>query len=153
MEMFDRRCMGMLCLGTGMLSLGTLWFASNVGCRPKNDAFTPVEGLVTVNGAPLTTGAVTFHPEVSKGNTTAHIPVGALDGEGRYKLMSATQPGAPLGWYKVTVAAQGPIDPKNPYAAPKHLISPKYGDVNTSGLSLEVVSQAAPNAYDIKLAP
>ena len=79
--------------------------------------------------------------------------MGTLDAEGRYKLMSATTEGAPLGWYKVTVTAQEPIDPKNPYAAPKHLINPKFSGVSTSGLAIEVVKQAAADAYDLKLAP
>jgi len=123
------------------------------GCVGQADSFTPVVGQVTVNGAPLNAGSVTFHPDAGKGNTTPHIPVGAIASEGRYKMLSATKEGAPLGWYKVTVTAQEPIDPKNPYAAPKHLISPKYSDSTTSGLAIEVVNQPASGAYDIKLAP
>src|SRR5262245_1846749 len=111
----------------------------------------PVLGKVTVDGAPLTTGAVTFHPDSAKGNNTPHIPMGTLDVQGNYRLMSATSEGAPLGWYKVTVSATAPIDPQNPYAPPKHLISPKYNDGSTSGLQLEVVPRPAAGAYDIKL--
>jgi hypothetical protein len=140
----------------GLIAVAVLygaWFSGLAGCGAKVDSFTPVQGTVTVNGAPLAKGSVTFHPDSARGNSTPHIPVGTLDAEGRYKLMSATKEGAPLGWYKVTVTAQEPIDPKNPYAAPKHLISPKFSDVSTSGLAIEVVKQAASDAYDIKLAP
>jgi hypothetical protein len=110
-----------------------------------------VAGKVTVSGNPLTSGAVTFHPDTAKGNNTQHIPVGTLDAEGNYKLASATKSGAPLGWYKVTVTAQQPIDEKNPYAPPKHLINPKFGDVRTSGLAVQVVESAAPGVYDLKV--
>lgn len=123
-----------------------------VGCGPRGEKLIPVEGKVTVSGAPLTTGAVTYHPDPAKGNNTLHIPVGTIDGQGNYKLVSATKEGAPPGWYHVTVTAQEPIDPKNPYAPPKHLIDPKYGDGSTSGLELEVVASANAGAYDIKLA-
>jgi hypothetical protein len=122
------------------------------GCGATGEKLTPVVGKVTVNGAPLATGSVSFHPDTQKGNTTAHIPVGTLDSQGNYKLTSADKEGAPLGWYKVTVSAQEPIDVKNPYAPPKHLIDPKFSDASTSGLEVEVVAAAAPGAYDFKLA-
>ena len=122
------------------------------GCGGGGDQLTPVEGKVTVNGAPLGTGSVSFHPDAAKGNSTPHIPVGNLDAHGNYKVMSATQEGAPLGWYEVTVSAQEPIDPKNPYAPPKHLINPKYSDLSNSGLEIEVVPSPAAGAYDLKLA-
>jgi hypothetical protein len=121
------------------------------GCGAPSEKLTPVVGKVTVNGTPLATGSVTFHPDAGKGNSTRHIPVGTLDAEGTYKLMSATQEGAPLGWYKVTVSAQEPIDPKNPYAPPKHLIGPKFSDASSSGLEVEVVDRPAEGAYDLKV--
>lgn len=122
------------------------------GCGAAVDEkFTPVSGKVTVNGMPLSTGAVTFQPDAGKGNTTPHIPIGSLDSAGNYKLMSATNEGAPPGWYKVTVSAQAPIDSKNPYAPPKHLINPKYSDASTSGLTVQVVENASPGAYDFQL--
>ena len=123
------------------------------GCSgAKTEKLSPVAGKVTVDGAPLTTGGVTFHPDAAKGNQTPHIPVGTIDAQGNYKLISATKEGAPPGWYKVTVSAQEPIDPKNPYAPPKHLINPKFNDANTSAIEIEVVASPAAGAYDIKLA-
>jgi hypothetical protein len=122
------------------------------GCGTGGEKLTPVAGKVTVNGAPLATGGVTFHPNAQKGNNTPHIPVGTLDDQGNYQLMSTTKEGAPLGWYKVTVSAQEPIDPKNPYAPPKHMIDPKFSDPSTSGLEVEVVASPSAGAYDLKLA-
>jgi hypothetical protein len=129
---------GLVCLGL-------------TGCGPAGEKFTPVEGKITVDGAPLTSGSVTFHPDAAKGNSTPHIPVGTLDADGNYKLMSATTEGAPAGWYKVTVSSQAPADPQNPYAPPKHLIHPKYSDASSSGLDVEVVENSQPGAYDLKL--
>lgn len=122
------------------------------GCGAGGDEkLTPVAGKVTVNGAPLTSGAVTFQPDAAKGNNTKHIPVGNLDAQGTYTLSSAATSGAPLGWYKVTITAQQPIDPQNPYAPPKYLINPKFSDPSTSGLVVEVVAKPAPGAYDFQV--
>ena len=115
------------------------------------EKFTPVAGKVTVDGAPLAAGAVTFHPDAAKGNKTQHIPVGNLDAQGKYTLKSATIDGAPAGWYKVTVTAQQPIDPKNPYAPPKHIINPKFSDPAASGFAVEVKESTTPGAYDFKV--
>jgi hypothetical protein len=122
------------------------------GCGAAGgEKLTPVVGKVTVDGAPLGAGSVTFHPDAGKGNNTLHIPVGTLDAQGNYKLMSATNEGAPPGWYKVTISAQEPIDPKNPYAPPKNIISPKFSDASTSGLAVQVMENAAPGAYDFQV--
>ncbi|HZN35370.1 MAG TPA: hypothetical protein VFB80_16185 [Pirellulaceae bacterium] len=140
--MFQRFCVSLA--GAVCLTLA--------GCGGgSGEKFTPVTGKVTVGGAPLASGAVTFHPDGTKGNKTQHIPVGSLDAEGKYKLMSATIEGAPPGWYKVTVVAQQPIDPANPYAPPKHIINPKFSDAATSGFAVEVKEAAAPGAYDFEV--
>jgi|EndMetStandDraft_3_1072993.scaffolds.fasta_scaffold548474_2 hypothetical protein len=137
----------------GIRSVALLALAMIAGCGAKSESFTPINGSVTVNGTQLTTGSVTFHPDTAKGNHSPHIPVGAIDAQGRYQVMTATKRGAPPGWYKVTVTAQEPIDPKNPYAPPKHLIPLRFSDASTSGLEVEVVETANAGAYDLKLAP
>jgi hypothetical protein len=123
----------------------------SVGCGASGEKLNPVAGKVTLNGAPLASGSVTFHPNVAKGNNTPHIPVGMIDEQGHYKLQTATKEGAPPGWYKITVSAQAPVDPKDPYGPPKHLINSKYSDPNTSGVEAEVLSTAPPGAYDLKV--
>jgi hypothetical protein len=124
-----------------------------IGCGPGagEERLVPVAGKVTLNDQPLGTGAVVFHPDAAKGNAARHVPVGALDADGNFKLESAKRPGAPLGWYKVTVSAQAPGDANNPYAPPKHLIHPRFADPQTSGLSVEVVANPAAGAYDFKV--
>jgi hypothetical protein len=136
-----------------LITAAVLCLMVAVGCsRASSGKFLPVEGHVTVNGNPLTTGSVTFHPDAAKGNMTQHLPTGTIDSQGNYKLLSATKAGAPPGWYNVSISAQGPIDAKNPYAPPKHLIDPKYADVASSGIAIQVMAPPAPGAYDIKLA-
>lgn len=133
----------------GVLGLLAALGATLAGCgKGAGDGLVPVTGKVTADGQPLTTGAVTFHPDAAKGNTTPHIPVGMIDEQGNYKLMSANQEGAPPGWYKVTVIAEGPPDENNPYAPRKSIINRKFADVQTSKLEVEVVEKAAPGAYD-----
>jgi predicted small lipoprotein YifL len=132
----------------GLLSLATALGATLAGCGQGGGDLMPVNGKVTADGQPLTTGAVTFHPDATKGNTTPHIPVGMIDEQGNYKLMSANREGAPPGWYKVTVIAEGPPDEKNPYAPRKSIINRKFADVQSSRFEVEVVEKPAPGAYD-----
>ena len=47
------------------------------GCSgAKTEKLSPVAGKVTVDGAPLTTGGVTFHPDAAKG--VCNVPDGAV---------------------------------------------------------------------------
>ena len=65
---------------------------------------------------------------------------------------SCTRPTASVrGRYRVTVTAHAPADAKNPYAPPRHLINPIFGDVQTSGLAVQVVENPAPGAYDFNV--
>ena len=40
---------------------------------------------------------------------------------------------------------------ENPYAPPRHLINPKFGDVTTSGLAVEVKDHAPTGSYDFQV--
>jgi hypothetical protein len=142
----------MVHLKVASIAMSVLACAALLGCGARGEKLVPVAGQVTIDGVPLKTGSVTYHADAAKGNSTPHIPVGVIDADGRYKLASATKEGAPPGWYRVTVTAQEPIDPKNPYALPKYLIDPKYGDAITSSLEVEVAPNKSPSAYDLKLA-
>ncbi len=65
--------------------------------------------------------------------------------------------GAPPGWYKVIVTAREDAEPVHPKSANSHrpvarsLLPGKYGDAETSGLSIEVVENPVAGAYDLKL--
>src|SRR4051794_919497 len=90
--------------GRCLLALGgaaLLWAAG--GCGPPGEKFYPVAGKVTLAGKPLKVGTVSFRPDASRGNTSKHIPTGAIDAAGNYELVTVGKKGAPPGWYKVLV--------------------------------------------------
>lgn len=119
----------------------------------------PVSGKVTLDNQPVTakTTIVLFKPDASKGNTSPFEPTGTVDAEGNYKLTTNGKSGAPPGWYKVIVTARDDAAPVHPNAPKQHrpvaksLLPPKYGRPETTGLSIEVVENPAPGAYDLKL--
>jgi hypothetical protein len=109
----------------------------------------PVEGTVTLDGKPLTTGTVIFSADADRGNTSPHEPRGPIDDRGRYKLSIQSQPGAPPGWYKVAVAS---FRSEGLGVPPVYLAPPVYANPRTSPLEpVEVVENPAPGAYDLKL--
>jgi hypothetical protein len=116
-------------------------------------ALVPVSGKVLLDGKALTSGgAVRFTPDESKGNTSKLEPVGKIAEDGTYTMETNGKPGAPAGAYKVVVSAQGPpVNPNDPYSLPKHIINKKYGQEATTDLSVTVVANAAPDAYDLKV--
>lgn len=120
------------------------------GCQ-SGERLTPVEGQVVVDGKPLATGVVVYHPDKAKGNSSMHEPRGEV-ADGKYKLVTGSKTeGAPPGWYKVTVYAGVKVNPKDPYSPEKFLTDKKYADPNTSGLAVEVKDGAPPGHYDLKL--
>jgi hypothetical protein len=119
----------------------------------------PVAGRITINQEPLTAKStvVLFKPDASKGNTSSFEPIGTVDEEGIYTLVTKGKKGAPPGWYKVVVTAteSSPVHPNNPqghHPVAQSLVPAKYGHEKTSDLSIEVVENPQPDAYDLKLA-
>ncbi len=101
---------------------------------------------------PLAKGGVRFVPCKDKGNTTTTEPIGVLSADGTYSLITFSQPGAPLGWYQVTVSGESVemAGNSNPYTA-KSSVAPKYSNPATSGFLVEVVPSPAAGAYDFKV--
>lgn len=120
------------------------------GCGGRPDGFHPVGGAVTVAGAPLRTGTVTFRPDAAKGNATQHHPTGAVAADGTYTLYTVGKAGAPPGWYRVLVFADGNPKPA-PGTPPQWLHHVKYTTERTTDLSVEVVADPPPGRYDLKL--
>jgi hypothetical protein len=119
----------------------------------------PVEGKVTVDGVPLAVESTTilFKPDAARGNTSTFEPVGTVDDAGNYLMETRGKRGAPPGWYKVIVTALADT-PKHPRTAARRpvaqsLVSPRYGQAQTTDLSVEVVEKPAPGAYDLRLKP
>jgi len=136
-----------------LLILSSLLLAA--GCS-KAKKSVPVSGNISVEGKPLPSGVVTFSPDESKGNTEKGAPVGTVT-DGRYEVKG----GVPLGWYKVTVNTMMPppaTDTMSPGGKPPAMpsanaprINQKYLTPASTDLSVEVVENAAPDRYDLKL--
>jgi hypothetical protein len=121
------------------------------GCAKPDPSLIQVAGSVLLGTKPLTSGTVIFHPDASKGNDSRDEPRSPIGLDGRYRLQNGVKQGVDPGWYKVTVSA-AKMDPKSPYIT-DWLIPVRYVDPKTSNLRLEVVANAVPGAYDIKLEP
>jgi len=148
---------------SGILALAAVVLAALV-CGDKYGVGKtyPVSGKVTLDGKPLTTGSVTYHPDEAKGNKLEFSPNGTIGEDGSYTLSTSTRTGlatgAPPGWYKVTVSTMAPMGGMGgqpggkPAAMPKPIpINPKYTDPAHTDLSVEVVESPAAGAYDLKL--
>lgn len=124
------------------------------GCAAEGDDFVPVAGNVTLDSKTLTLGSVAFHPDSSKGNNSMHIPIGEINKEGKFELVTIGRKGAPIGWYKVLVYADAntPTDPNaSRPPTPKWMMNEKYTEKSTTPLSVEVVEKPAPGAYDLNV--
>jgi len=75
----------------------------SIGCRqPSQQEIYPVEGILTVNGAPAANASLGFHP-LDRG-ASARCPVGRTDIHGRFHLTTHSYcDGAPAGEYAVTI--------------------------------------------------
>jgi hypothetical protein len=75
-----------------------------LGCgKPEPPARVPVSGIVTIDGQPVPSAAVTFYP-LFEGFGGEVIAEGVTDAGGRYTLTCPLGDGACLGKHKVTVA-------------------------------------------------
>jgi hypothetical protein len=117
-----------------------------VGCGPGHVA---VEGSVTVDGAPLTTGNVSYHPVNNKDASDKVVGHGDIDAQGKYRLSTDGTPGVPPGTYKVVVRATPPPDAKNPYAVVPPLIDTKYSDLSTTPITVDVASGNSADKYNL----
>jgi len=123
------------------------------GCN--DSTLVPVEGKVTLDKKPLTTGSVMFHPDKSKGNESEKYPRAEITSEGTYRLYTNEEPGAPPGWYKVTVRAYKPADEnadgEDIYSEPEPLVANDYLDAEYTPLKVEVKRDAPDGHYDLEV--
>jgi len=118
------------------------------GCSGESS----VTGKATLDGTPLTTGTVTFHPTGS-----GPLGIGSIGADGRFMIAVGTSKTLPPGEYIVTVVSTEIIDsePKDakgmplPPKAPKRLTPDRYANKDTSDLKKTVVSGS--NVIDLEL--
>ncbi len=111
----------------------------------------PVKGQVTLRGQPLKLGSVVFWPMKEKADGQAFEAAAQIAEDGGYELVTRGKPGAPPGTYKVTVTAQVPSNPKDPYSRAKNLGPEKYTTKENTPLQIDVVENPAPGQYDLQL--
>jgi hypothetical protein len=119
--------------------LGTFLGGCDAGPLPRLS----VQGKVFYKGVPLPTGVIVFTPDANHGS---HGPLacGLVQRDGTYELKTDDQPGAPAGWYRVTIVAVEAADAPGPGQAlviPRSLIPEKYRDPELSGIVREVQAE------------
>jgi hypothetical protein len=110
------------------------------GCptdAPKTGA---VQGRVYFHNQPLHGGTIVFTPDAERGND-GPMATGEIQADGSYKLQTGKEPGAVVGWHRVTIAS-GPEGTQ--------LLPRKYSDPKLSDQSREVKAGQA-NAFDFHL--
>jgi hypothetical protein len=122
------------------------------GCEGGATPRALVQGKILFKGVALTTGVIVFAPD---GNHGCHGPLacGLVQRDGSYHLQTDNQPGAPPGWYRVTVVAVEPANDRSPgqaVAIPRTLLPEKYRDPDLSGLVREIKGEQA-NQIDFNL--
>ena len=123
-----------------LLCLGALLACAGCGERRAE-----VSGKVTVDGKPLGGKLITILFAPDKGNPIQKIPAAAVDENGHYTMRTGATGGVPLGWYKVHVH----WDSKNSKGQPCPVHARFLDSANTT-LSVEVVANPQPGAYDLK---
>jgi len=124
------------------LMLGVI-LALGSGCGGKEEVpVFPVQGRVTLDKVPFTSGIVGLHADPERGNAYKGVfPWGRPDAKGNYMVQTQGRDGAPLGAYKVTITPD--VDGPQP--------NRKYAKVETTDLSLEVSEAPEPGAFDLRL--
>ena len=112
------------------------------GCGPK---LYPVAGTAMLDGKPLAGFVLTYNPDVEKGQKDRMDCSGRIGADGHYALRMDdgfhNYKGVPPGWYKVTIWS--PDDKPIP-------VNKKYTNIKMTDLSIEVVANPPPGAYDLK---
>ena len=136
-----------------ILSVFCLFIAGCGGALSDAPTLAKVVGTVTLDGEPLTNGAVQFIPDASQG-TTGRMALGAIQENGNFELMtSKAGDGAQVGFHLVAVECFGSLDfdPNNPVAQePKSLIPKRYMNPKTSTFVAEVKANEK-NAFTFEL--
>jgi hypothetical protein len=137
-------------LGFCLVTLMLLTFLE--GCQRGQAPLTLVSGKVAYKGLALQGGTIAFTPDNSRG-ATGPIAFGKIGQDGTYHLYTGDNPGAPAGWYRVTVMSLAPTGVAlagQPFNPPYSLLPEKYRDPDLSELAREIKANQA-NAIDFNL--
>jgi hypothetical protein len=129
--------------------LGALASAAATGCSPSDANLAPVEGVVRLDGQPLTSGKVLFQPTAGRG------AMGLIQSDGTFTLGTYRDAdGALIGEHKVAIVAYegdgGRPDPTAGRKPLKPLVPEHYLAPGTSNLTFEVKSGDNRPEFDLK---
>jgi hypothetical protein len=120
------------------------------GCGRDGLNLAPVTGVVTMDGKPVAEASVIFAPNDSKAGPPA---IGATNEQGAFTLVTANRPGAVVGEHRVAVSkSEATVIPQRrglPIYRVKEALPPKFGSVETSGLTATVRDDD--NQLEVKL--
>lgn len=126
-----------------LIGLSCLLLSGCQGGQTANPV--PASGVVMYNGEPLAGAYVVFVPEEGPKATAT------TDADGSFELMTVKEKdGVVPGPCRIAVEKRAPLDPKDPYVAPKSLIPERYSSIKDSGLS-ETVNADGENFFTIDL--
>jgi hypothetical protein len=139
-------------LATWTLLICSLLTLVNVGCGSKYPPTAPVKGKIAINGKPVTTGRISFHPVTGERPALANIQP-----DGSYSLTTFQRgDGALLGHHKVSIKStrienapptpkdlkeEAELNAKGLLSGKPHLVflvDKKYYDDRTTDLEAEV---------------
>jgi hypothetical protein len=108
----------------------------------------PVQGTITYQGKPVTTGNILFVPDA--GGPTA---MSDIQRDGGYRLNTDGKPGAAPGKYKVMIISMEDTSarlPEERNPLPGLLLPARFGDLQKSGLTAEVKDQGNEIHFPLK---
>jgi hypothetical protein len=125
------------------------------GCGRPSLSTVPVQGKVTWNGKPLTSGDIAFHPTQLAEGGVNRLAMGRLDNEGNYTLSTVTHgDGVQPGDYAVVIVSRaGPARQVDATEGPVASTIPlQYSVVTTTPLKAKIEANASgPLQFDFDL--
>ena len=120
-----------------------------VGCGRGQES--TLEGLVTLDGSPVTRGRITFVPSESGAGAFASI-----NSDGSYQAHTGSLNGLESGEYSIAIQSRENSipDPKGGPPLPGKLITPKkYSRSNTSGLTISITPGSNQVNFELETDP
>jgi len=117
----------------GLLSVSFAVALACLGCQSNEPEVVEVQGRVTYQGQPVTTGTISFSPQTVDMGAPQRPATAVLDADGSYRLKAfRSRFGMPPGEYAVSVLSYegSMLEPKTV----KYLIPKKFSVSGTSGL-------------------
>jgi hypothetical protein len=127
-------------LSRARIGLCGLLLVALASCTSEPAKKEAVQGRVYFHNEPLRGGTIVFTPDPARGNE-GPIATGEIQADGRFTLHTDSEPGAVVGWHRVTIAASPDCKPPLPT---------RYSDPKLSEQTREIkVGQT--NSFDFRL--